>query len=73
MLFVLFPYVLQYVRYLHFRPLLVSVRQFRTYVVEFLASKVVPFCAADVAGSYVDACLCHKLFLFAGTYSLGKP
>ena len=73
MLFVLFPYVLQHVRYLHFRPLLVSVREFRAYVVEFLAPEVVPFCAADIAGSYVDTCLCHELSLFAGTYSLSSP
>src|SRR5699024_6139866 len=73
MLFVLFPYVLQYVRNLHFRPLLVTLREFRAYVIEFLAPQVVPLCTAYVAGSYVDACLCHKLSLFAGTYSFGKP
>lgn len=68
-----FPYVLQHVCYLHFRPLLVAVGEFRTYVVEFLAAEVVPFRAADVAGSYVDACLCHNLSLFVGGYPFASP
>jgi DNA-binding HxlR family transcriptional regulator len=53
--------------------LLVAVGEFRSYVVEFFAAEVVPFRAADVAGSYVDACLCHNLSLFVGGYPFASP
>lgn len=39
-------------------------------LIKFLAPEVVPFCAADIAGSYVDACLCHSFSLFAGSIRL---
>jgi hypothetical protein len=42
-------------------PLFVTMGQLRANVVQFLTAEVVPFRTADVAGSYVDACLCHTV------------
>jgi hypothetical protein len=43
--------------------LLVAVGEFRSYVVEFLAAEVVPFRAADVAGSLMLVFAITFLFL----------
>ncbi len=53
--------------------LFVAVGEFRSYVVEFLAAEVVPFRAADVAGFYIDACLCHNFSFFVGGYPFASP